>query len=105
MLVSLPGLFPEHEGRGCSLARVRCTSGLRNCLRAGALTGVTDPLITAGYPRGFTLSLRTSFAYDRFRRVGSGPGLRGITACYCSDLPFSPGAFRSNALILLPIWM
>ena len=60
--------YPEHEGRGCSLARLRCTSGLRNCLRAGALTGVTDPLITAGYPRGFTLSLRTSFAYDRFRR-------------------------------------
>jgi hypothetical protein len=67
-VVSLPGLFPEHEGRGCSLARLRCTSGLRNYLRAGALTGVTDPLITVGYPRGFTLSLRTSFAYDRFRR-------------------------------------
>ena len=33
---------------------------------AGALTGVTDPLITAGYPRGFTLSLRTSFAMTAF---------------------------------------
>ena len=86
-VVSLPGLFPEHEGRGCSLARLRCTSGLRNCLRAGALTGVTDPLITAGYPRGFTLSLRTSFAYDRFRRypaVGSSD-LNGVTTRKCSE--------------------
>jgi len=37
--------------------------------------------------------------------IGERAGIAGITACYCSDLPFSPGAFRSNALILLPIWM
>jgi hypothetical protein len=37
--------------------------------------------------------------------IGERAGIAGITACYWSDLPFSPGAFRSNALILLPIWM
>jgi hypothetical protein len=37
--------------------------------------------------------------------IGERAGIAEITACYCSDLPFSPGAFRSNALILLPIWM
>jgi hypothetical protein len=94
-VVSLPNLFPEHEGGSCSLARLRCTSGLRNCLRAGALTGVTDPLITAGYPRGFTLSLRTSFGYDRFRRnlgarAGAGEGLLAAIAvprCRTQDFP------------------
>jgi hypothetical protein len=89
-VVSLPGLFPEHEGHGCSLARLRCASGLRNCLRAGALTGVTDPLITAGYPRGFTLSLRTSFAYDRCRRIW-------VIGDHGTGAP-SPSHLRSSAL-------